>query len=498
HLAIDSLSYKTLQSRELVSLHMSFTVKTSMTDPESQISDKTLEVEEAGESGDTAAEMPLVAIIGRPNVGKSTLFNRLIGSRRSIVGDLPGITRDRIYGEVVWQERAFRVVDTGGIVPDDEAEIPANIFKQARTAIEEASLILFVVDVRDGISPLDEELAMRLRTLNKPIFVVGNKSDTGRVAHHALEFHQFGYDEVFPVSSEHGAGVGDLLDAIVERLPTVTAVDRKRDEINVAIIGRPNVGKSSLINKLLGQERGIVSPIPGTTRDGVDSVFETKDEAGNVSKLRLIDTAGIRRKGKTHEMAEKMSVIMARKHIERADIVLMVIDAIEGVTALDATIAGYAHEAGRSLIIVVKKWDAVEKDTYTVNQYEEKIRDAMKFLDYAPIVFISALTGQRVVRLPDLIKQANEARNLRVPTAQLNKFFEEHLEQPRATISARHKLKVLYLTQAGTRPPTFVVFTSGTKAKLHFSYERYLINRLRESFDFFATPIRIKQRSRRR
>jgi len=444
-------------------------------------------------------EIPVVAIIGRPNVGKSTLFNRLIGARRSIVGDIPGMTRDRIYGAAEWQNRAFRVVDTGGIVPDDEAVIPANIFKQARAAIDEASLLLFVVDAREGITPVDEELAQRLRTLRKPVFVVANKADTARVADFAGEFHRFGYEDVFPVSAEHGGGVGDLLDAVIERLPAVEAVEREQSEINVAIIGRPNVGKSSLINKLLGQERVIVSPIPGTTRDAVDSVFESEvGENGDTIRLRLIDTAGIRRKGKTTGMEEKLSVVMARKHIERADVVLVLIDAIEGVTALDANIAGYAHEAGRSVIIVVNKWDAVEKDSYTVYRFEEKIRDAMKFLDYAPIVFISALTGQRVVKLPDLIKRANDARNLRIPTAQLNAFFEEHLEQPRATISGKSKLKILYITQAGTRPPTFVVFTSGTKTKLHFSYERYLINRLRETFDFFATPIRIKQRGRQR
>jgi GTP-binding protein len=443
-------------------------------------------------------ELPVVAIIGRPNVGKSTLFNRLIGARRSIVGDVPGMTRDRIYGEAEWQNRAFRVVDTGGIVPDDEAVIPANIFKQARAAIDEASLLLFMVDARDGITPLDEELARRLRRLDKPVFVVANKADSARVADFAGEFHRFGYEDVFAVSAEHGAGVGDLLDAILEHLPVVEAVERQQNEINVAIIGRPNVGKSSLINKLLGQERVIVSPIPGTTRDAVDTVLETKDEEGNPIKLRLIDTAGIRRKGKTTGMEEKLSVVMARKHIERADVVLILIDAIEGVTALDANIAGYAHEAGRSVIIVVNKWDAVEKDAYSVYQYEEKIRDAMKFLDYAPVIFISALTGQRLARLPELIRRANDARNLRIPTAQLNKFFEEHLEQPRATIAAKSRLKVLYITQAGIRPPTFVVFTSGTKTKLHFSYERYLINRLRETFDFFATPIRIKQRGRQR
>jgi GTPase len=454
----------------------------------------TQESEENSKSGN--ARLPAVAIIGRPNVGKSTLFNRMIGSRRSIVGDLPGITRDRIYGEAEWQGTAFRLIDTGGIVPDDEAVIPLNIFKQARAAIDEAGLLLFIVDVRDGISPLDEELAQILRTLAKPVFVVANKADTARVADHAAEFHRFGFADVFPVSAEHGAGMGELLDAVIEHLPQVELRAEDRDEINVAIIGRPNVGKSSLINKLLGQERVIVSPIPGTTRDAVDSVLETSDEDGSALRLRVIDTAGMRRKGKTNEMAEKLSVVMARKHIERADVVLLLIDAAEGVTALDAHIAGYAHEAGRSIIIVVNKWDVIEKDTYTVNQYESKIRDAMKFLEYAPIAFVSAMTGQRVLKLPALIAKANRARNMRIPTGELNQFFHEHLEQPKASISSRSRLKVLYLTQAGTRPPTFVLFTSGTKTKIHFSYERYLINRLRESFDFFATPIRIKQRNK--
>jgi GTP-binding protein len=440
--------------------------------------------------------LPVVAIIGRPNVGKSTLFNRLVGSRRSIVGNLSGITRDRIYGEVEWQNQAFSLVDTGGIVPDDDAEIPANILKQARTAIDEASLLLFVVDARAGISSLDEELSAMLRTLGKPVFVVANKTDTPRVGDHAGEFHRFGYDDVFPISAEHGAGTGELLDAIITRLPIFEPRASDRKDISVAIIGRPNVGKSSIVNRLLGEDRVIVSPIPGTTRDAIDSVLEIKDDPTVTRRLRLIDTAGIRRKGKPEEMAEILSVVMARKHIERADVVLLVIDALEAATAADAHIGGYAHEAGRSVIIVVNKWDAVEKDMHTLKAYEERIRDTMRFLDYAPIVFVSALTGQRVVRLPQLIARADAARNLRIPTGELNRFFKEFLEQPRATISGRRRLKVLYLTQAGTRPPTFVLFTSGVKAKLHFSYERYLINRLRESFDFFATPIRIIQRNR--
>ena len=445
---------------------------------------------------DAETQLPLVAIIGRPNVGKSTLFNRLIGSRRSIVGDLPGMTRDRIYGEVEWQGRGWRLVDTGGIVPDDEAMIPSRIFAQARTAIAEARLLLLVVDIREGITPLDEELVRHLRTTEKPVLVVANKAEGGRIVDLAGEFHRFGFIDVVPVSAEHGAGIGDLLDAMLDLLPVAEPRVEEQREIRVAIIGRPNVGKSSLVNRLLGEDRVIVSPIPGTTRDAVDSILEAEDEQGATIRLRLIDTAGIRRKGKTEEMAEILSVVMARKHIEQADVVLMLIDAVEGVTALDANIAGYAHEAGRSLLLVVNKWDAVEKDTYTVNQYEERIRDQMKFLDYAPIIFLSALTGQRVVRLPALIARANEARNQRVTTGQLNQFFHDHLEQPKATISGKHRLKVLYVTQAGIRPPTFVIFTSGTRTKIHFSYQRYLINRLRETFGFYATPIRIKQRSR--
>lgn len=442
--------------------------------------------------------LPIVAIIGRPNVGKSTLFNRLVGSRRAIVGDLSGITRDRIYGEVEWQNQFFSLIDTGGIVPDDDAVIPANILKQARIAIDEAQLILFVVDARLGISPLDQELSQMLRGLGKPIFVIANKSDTVRVADHAAEFHLFGHEDVFPISAENALGLGELLDAIIERLPATEPQSVEKSEIRVAIIGRPNVGKSSLINRLLGEDRVIVSPVPGTTRDAVDSLLEFPDENGEHHSLRLVDTAGIRRKGRTTEMAERLSVVMAQKHIEQADVVLLVIDAVEGVTALDATIGGYAHEAGRSMVIVVNKWDLVAKDTYTMNEYEARIRDEMKFLDYAPIVFISALMGQRVSRLGELIARANRSRNLRIPTGELNRFFNSFLEQPRAAIAGRTRLRVLYLTQSAIRPPTFLLFTSGTKAKLHFSYERYVINRLRESFDFFATPIRVFQRSKSR
>jgi GTPase len=439
--------------------------------------------------------LPTVAIVGRPNVGKSTLFNRIVGSRRSIVGDLPGITRDRIYGQAQWNERGFQIVDTGGIVPDDDAIIPTNIFKQARAAIDEASLLLFVVDVRAGISPLDEEIAKQIRTLNKPVFIVANKAETARTANEAGEFHQFGFDDVFPVSAEHGLGMADLLDAMMDVLPEVAPPPKAQTEINVAIIGRPNTGKSSLVNKLLGEERVIVSPIAGTTRDAVDSVIEAKQEG--FLPLRIIDTAGIRRKGKTELMEEKLSVVMARKHIERADVALLLIDAVEGVTHLDASIAGYAHDAGTSIIIVVNKWDLIEKDTYTAKVFEEKLRDQMKFLDYAPVIFLSAKSGQRVHKLHEMIAKANEARNLRIGTGQLNQFYRDFLDQPKAT-TGKSRLKVFYLTQASVAPPTFVLFTNARNgAKMHFSYDRYLINRLRETFDFYATPIRIQQRGRR-
>lgn len=460
-----------------------------MSTPNDDLIDESFKVTE-----DSQSSLPVVAIIGRPNVGKSTLFNRIVGARRAIVGDLPGITRDRIYGEAQWQNRAFRVVDTGGIVPDDDAVIPANILRQARAAIDEADLLLLVVDVRAGISPLDEELSQMLRALGKTVFVVANKSDTIRVADHAGEFHSFGYEDVFPVSAEHSLGIGELLDAVIDQLPAIEPREASRRPISVAIIGRPNVGKSSLVNNLLGQERVIVSPIAGTTRDSVDTLFEFGSESGETVELRLVDTAGIRRKGKTEEMAEKLSVVMARKNIEASDVVLLVIDAVEGITALDAHIGGYAHEAGRSVIIVVNKWDLIAKDTHTMKVFEEKVRDGLKFLDYAPIVFISAVSGQRVHRIPELIARADAARNRRISTGELNRFFHDFLDQPRAAVSGRRQLKVQYLTQAGTRPPTFILFTSGSKAKLHFSYERYLINRLRESFDFFATPIRIIQR----
>ena len=443
--------------------------------------------------------LPLVAIIGRPNVGKSTLFNRLTGSRKSIVGDEPGITRDRIYGEVEWKAKRFELVDTGGIVPDDEAIIPANIFKQASFAIAASEAIIWVVDSRAGVTPLDEEIAVFLRNIGKPVFIAANKAETRKVEEEAGEFYRFGF-ELMPVSAEHGTSIGDLLDQVFDVLTfEEDEEEAPSDEIKLAIIGRPNVGKSSLLNKILGEERVIVSPIAGTTRDAIDTHLTVDGQ-----KFLLIDTAGIRRKGKTTEMAEKLSVIMARKSLERADVAIMIIDAVEGVTNLDANIAGYAVESGCSVILAVNKWDALEeKETNTIYRFEDNLRQSMKFLDWAPMVTISALTGQRVQNILPLVVKANEARNFRIQTSKLNRFFEDNVSQPRGgTAPSPNKgggsrLKVQFITQGGLRPPLFILFTSGggaSKAGLHFSYLRYIENRLREEFDFFATPIRLKER----
>lgn len=460
----------------------------------------------------TPAALPLVAVVGQPNVGKSTLFNRLIGQRRSIVGDEPGITRDRIYGEVEWAGNRFSVVDTGGIIPDDDAVIPANIFKQAGFAIDDAQAIIWVVDARLGLTPLDEELATLLRATGKRVLVAANKSERARVEAEAGEFYRFGFEEVFPVSAEQGIGLGELLDALVKGLKYEAAdvlsgseiSDLKSQtperELRLAIIGRPNVGKSSLLNRLIGEERVIVSPVAGTTRDSIDTLLTTPEQ-----KFRLIDTAGIRRKGKTGEMAEKLSVVMAMKSLARADVAIVIIDAEEGPTALDAHIAGYAHDAGCSIIIACNKWDAVKnKETSTSMQFERKVREKMKFLEWAPVIMISALNGQRVENLLGLAVRANAERNRRISTSQLNAFFEAAVSQPRGGSAPApvkgglSRLHVQYMTQVSVRPPTFVLFTSGGKSGLHFSYLRYLQNRLREEFDFFATPLRIIEKHKTR
>ncbi len=455
------------------------------------------------------SKLPSIVIVGRPNVGKSTLFNRLTGTRRSIVTNEPGITRDRIYGTAHWEGRTFEVVDTGGIVPEEKAGIPGEILKQASMAIENAARVVQVVDGRAGPLPLDAELAQLLRRAGKPPVLAVNKVDSPQQAELAAQFYELG-DEIFPISAEHGFGIDTLLDALVQDLPRGESVEAKPD-VNIAIIGRPNVGKSTLLNQLVGAERSIVSPEPGTTRDAVDTVVER-----NGKSYRFLDTAGIRRKGKTNLVAEKLSVIMARRHLERADVAVLLADAAVGVTSHDATIAGYAEQSGRSVIIAMNKWDlaleaAQEKadrekkhggkgaganPSKLLADYEPIVRQRFKFLSYAPIVFLSALTGQRVDKLYSLIDRVAEARQRRIPTGELNRWFAT-VDLDRGTSPASRKVKIYYVTQATTAPPTFVLFTNQTKP-LHFSYQRFLENRMRAAFDFIGTPIRFTQRLKKR
>jgi GTPase len=430
--------------------------------------------------------LPLIAVVGRPNVGKSTLFNRLIGQRRSIVSDEPGITRDRIYGTVSWHGRTYEIVDTGGIVPGEESEIPVRIFEQAQIAIDSAALVFLIVDGRTSITAPDQELARLLRRTGKPIFLVVNKIDSAKQSAETSEFYRLGIDRVFPVSSEHGRGFTELLDEVAISIPAPEESEEDAvGEIRVAIIGRPNVGKSTLLNKLVGQERSMVSPIAGTTRDAVDIVIRHDDLT-----IRFVDTAGIRRKGKTELKAEKLSVVMARRHLERSDVAILVIDGVEGVTALDAHIGGYAQEAGRSVIIAVNKWDQVPKTHRVTADYETEIREKLKFLAFAPIAFISAKTGQRVLRLFSTIDEVHKARFVRIPTRDLNEFLR-HETLSRGGLPS--DVKIRYIAQVKVDPPTFVMFSNKVK-KLHFSFERFIENRIRERFPFTGTPIIIKQR----
>jgi GTPase len=450
-------------------------------------------------------KLPSIVIVGRPNVGKSTLFNRLTGTRRSIVTNEPGITRDRIYGTGHWEGRSFEVVDTGGIVPEDKAGIPGEILRQASVAIDGATRVVLVVDGRAGVVPLDEELAKMLRRAGKPPVIAVNKADTAKQSDLAAQFFELG-KEVFPISAEHGLGVDTLLDAITTQFPKGQHAEKKID-VNIAIIGRPNVGKSTLLNRLAGAERSIVSEEPGTTRDMVDTVVVRGGKS-----YRFLDTAGIRRKGKTKLIAEKLSVIMARQHLERADIAILVVDGSVGVTSHDATIASYAQESGRSVIIAMNKWDlalqaAGEKaardkksegkhgmadPARLLADYEKIVREKLKFLAYAPVIFLSALTGQRVEKLYAMIDRVAEARNRRIPTGELNRWLKS-VDLERGTSPASREVKIFYITQATAAPPTFVLFTNQTRP-LHFSYQRFLENRLREEFDFTGTPIRFTQR----
>ncbi len=496
-----------------------------------------------------AAALPLVAIVGRPNVGKSTLFNRITGSRRSIVGDEPGITRDRIYGEYEWAGRQFRLVDTGGIVPDDPELIPTEIYNQAKVALQDADALVMVVDVRTELARPDYDLAKLLKRGGKPVFLAVNKVETDALAAEAENFRKLGIAEVFAVSSEHGRGVGELLDAIAEEIPreqvSESASQQAGDEIrsdsrlhpgdknnsvarrghpteeddgeddkkkirthgefeqhetSIAIIGRPNVGKSTLLNALTGTTRAIVSPIAGTTRDAVDEVVDFEGKT-----LRFVDTAGIRRKGKTKLMAEKLSVVMARRHLEAADVALLVIDATEGVTGSDATIGGYAHESGRSVILIVNKWDLVTtnrtdgKPPADREIFEQQLRRALKYLDYAPVIFLSALEAigparKNMTRLLREVVTVAKERRKRVSTGQMNRFLEK-IDFQRAPVPMAKRIRIYYMTQAAVAPPTFVLFTD-RNIKLHFAFERFLENQIREAFGFKGTPVWFKVKAR--
>jgi GTP-binding protein len=424
-------------------------------------------------------ETPTVVIVGRPNVGKSTLFNRITRGRRSIVGDEPGITRDRITGEANFEGRRFDLIDTGGIVVSDADYIPSQILKQAKVALQSASRVIFVVDGRSEITAADRELAGMLRKTGKPILLAVNKIDTGVNESLVHEFYELGISDVYPVSAEHGTGVDTFLLRLTEGFPESAEQETTEEPIKVAIIGRPNAGKSTLLNALVGKDRAIVSPVAGTTRDAVD---ESVTHAG--TEYVFIDTAGIRRKGKTKMMAEKLSVVMARRHIRMANVVLMMMDASEGVLGLDATIAGYAHEGGRPVILCVNKWDLVSNDKR--REFEENIRFHLKFLEYAPVVFLSAKTGSGVHRLFGIIKKVYASATHRVTTGELNRFVE--------TLKFDER-KILYITQAGVRPPSFIVFTDKA-GPLHFSHERFLVNQLRKRFGFEGTPIELKIRGR--
>jgi GTP-binding protein len=431
---------------------------------------------------------PRIAILGRPNVGKSTLFNRICGKRRALVGDEPGMTRDRLYAPAEWCGKSFEVVDTGGMIPADPDLMAAEILRQARVAIEDAAHLVLVVDAREGVLPLDEELGQLLRRTGKPLSLAVNKVDTARHSPLAAEFHRLGFPDVFPLSAEHGLGVDDLLDHVTANIPPPTAAAAEPQElVRVAIIGRPNVGKSTLLNRLLNEERSIVTPLPGTTRDAVDAEFERDG-----LHFRFVDTAGIRRKGKTKLLAEKLSVIQARKHLERADVALLILDAVEGVTALDTHIGGYAHESHRSVVVVVNKWDAVKKGPATTSEYLRTIRRRMKYLDYAPVVFVSALKGQRLNKLLPTVVEVARARRRRVSTGEMNRFLAE-VDFQRVSSPSGRPTRLYYLTQAAAAPPTFVAFTNRS-GKLHFSFERFLENRIRERFGFAGTPIVIKSR----
>lgn len=434
---------------------------------------------------------PTVAIVGRPNVGKSTFFNYIVGKRISIVEDTPGVTRDRVYADTNWRGRNFTLVDTGGIEPESDDVILSQMREQANLAISMADVIVFVTDIKQGITPADEDIALMLRKSKKPIILVCNKADTyGKTPDEIYEFYNLGLGEPYRVSSVNAIGIGDVLDAICDNLPPKSEDEDETDVIKVAVIGKPNVGKSSLVNKILGENRVIVSNIAGTTRDAIDSEFENE-----FGKYVFIDTAGIRKKSKVDERLEKFSVMRSLLAIERSDVCLLMIDANEGVTEQDTKIAGEAHEAGKGVIIVVNKWDEYEKDNGTVEKYKKEVYNKLAYLSYAPIIFISAKTGQRVNKLFEMINSVASQNAMRVSTSVLNQVLNEAIAIVQPPTDKGRRLRIFYMTQATTKPPTFVVFVND-KQLFHFSYERYLVNQIRKEFGLTGTPVRIIVRER--
>ena len=433
---------------------------------------------------------PTVAIIGKPNVGKSTFFNYIVGSRISIVEDTPGVTRDRIYAETNWRGRSFTVVDTAGIEPESDDIIITQMREQAQIAVDIADVIIFLTDAKQGVTATDQEIALMLKKSKKPIVLVCNKVDNMQKKDDIYEFYNLGIGEPHPISAANALGIGDVLDAIYDNLPEKSADEDDDGRIKVAVIGKPNVGKSSLINKIIGSNRTIVSSIAGTTRDAIDTEYENK-----YGKYVLIDTAGIRRKSKVTESIEKFSIMRTLLAIERSDVCLMMIDALEGVTDQDAKIAGEAHEAGKGIIIVVNKWDEYEKETGTLEKYQKEIYSKLSYLSYAPIIFISAKTGQRVDKLFTMINNVAEQNAMRISTSVLNQVINEAIAIVQPPSDKGKRLKILYGTQVSTKPPTFVIFVN-SKELFHFSYERYLVNQIRKEFGLGGTPIRIIAREK--
>ncbi len=434
--------------------------------------------------------LPVVAIVGRPNVGKSTLFNRILKQRKAIVEDFPGVTRDRNYAEVTRFSHPFLLVDTGGFEPASEDRLLTQMREQSRLAVEEADIILFLMDVRQGLTPADQEVAEMLRQIDKPVFYLVNKVDGEKQEEATFDFYALGIEKFYSVSAEHGRGINDLMADLESLLPPAPEKTEQEDEVRLAVIGRPNVGKSSLVNRLLGFERVVANPTAGTTRDSVDTPFTYNNQ-----RYLLIDTAGIRRKGKVSQTMEKYSVVSALKSMDRSHVVLMVIDAEEGVTDQDLSIAGYAYEKGRALVLVVNKWDLPEKDQTTMGKYVEEVRRRFKYLPFAPLVFVSALTGQRVNKIMATVEEVFAEFNKRIPTAQLNKGLEEFTQAHPPSMVRGRRVKFYYAAQAAVRPPTFVLFTN-SPTDIHFSYQRYLVNCFREKFGLDRVPIRVQFKGR--